>query len=49
VLKRLFRALPGPLPVRLLVAVVIVAALLVALVVVFEALGRFLDDGGVMG
>jgi hypothetical protein len=49
VLKRLFSALPGPMPVRLLVAVVIVAVLVVVLVVVFEALGRFLDDGGVMG
>lgn len=45
-MRRLWRALPGPTPVRLLVAVVLVVIALGALVVLFEWAGGFLDSGG---
>lgn len=42
-----FRALPGPLPVRILQAIVIVAILLVVLHFFYEWVGStFLDTGG---
>ena len=46
-IPRGFRALPGPLPVRILQAIVIVAILLVALHFLYEWVGStFLDTGG---
>lgn len=48
-LRRWFDALPGPLVVRVVIAVAIVIVALVLLAVAFEYLGRFLDDGGVIG
>lgn len=48
-MRRFLDRLPGPTPVRYLIALVLVAVALVLLVVVFEYLGRFLDDGGVIG
>ncbi len=47
--RRLFEALPGPLPVRILEAVVIVIVLLVALHFFYTWLGIFLDPGGAVG
>jgi hypothetical protein len=49
-IPRAFRALPGPLPVRIVQALVIVAAFLVALHFFYEWLGNtFLDTGGTVG
>ena len=49
-IPRGFRALPGPLPVRILESVVIVAAFLVALHFFYEWAGNtFLDTGGAVG
>lgn len=49
-IRRAFRALPGPLPVRIVIAVVLVAALLVALHFFYDWLGRLLlDPGGGIG
>lgn len=49
-IRRLFQSLPGPLPVRLLIALVIVAVFLVALFFFYEWVGStFLDTGGTLG
>ncbi len=48
-MKNLLNRLPGPTPVRALLFAVIVIVVLVALLVVFEYLGRFLDQGGTLG
>ena len=48
-MKKLFASLPGPIPVRILLMALIVVAALVLLIVLFEALGTFLDDGGAIG
>lgn len=48
-LRRLYQALPGPTPVKVVLAVAIVAVALVLLGVAFEYLGRFLDSGGAIG
>lgn len=45
-LRRWFEALPGPTPVKVVLAVLIVAVAVVLLGVAFEYLGRFLDSGG---
>lgn len=46
-IPRAFQALPGPLPVRVLQAIVIVAILLVVLHFFYEWVGStFLDTGG---
>jgi hypothetical protein len=45
-LRRWFLALPGPTPVKVVLAVAIVAVAVVLLGVAFEYLGRFLDSGG---
>jgi hypothetical protein len=50
VIRRAFRTLPGPLALRVLVAVVIVAGLLVGLHFFYEWLGNtLLDTGGTVG
>ncbi len=48
-IRRWFQALPGPLPVRLLIAFVIVAIVVALLAVVFERAGDLIDTGGVVG
>jgi hypothetical protein len=50
VIRRLFQSLPGPLPVRLLIALVIVVVFLVVLFFFYEWVGStFLDTGGTLG
>lgn len=46
--KRLFQSLPGPLPLRILLAIIVVAVMLVALGFIFERAGDLLDNGGVI-
>jgi hypothetical protein len=48
-MKRFFASLPGPTPVKVLLMLAIIVVALVLLIVVFEALGTFLDDGGAIG
>jgi hypothetical protein len=48
-MKRAFNALPGPVPVKVLVAVVLVAILLVILNFVYDWMGNVLDSGGTIG
>ncbi len=49
-IRSAFRALPGPLPVRVVIAVAVVVALLLALNVFYDWLGRLLlDPGGGIG
>jgi hypothetical protein len=48
-MRRLFNALPGPLPARVLIVVGLLAVLLVALFLLFEWAGDLLDSGGVVG
>jgi hypothetical protein len=49
-MKRAFLALPGPLPVKVLITIVIVAVLLVILNLVYNWMGdTFLDTGGGIG
>lgn len=47
-IRRLYRGLPGPRPIKVLLAIVIIAVLLVALGVLFEQAGSLLDTGGVI-
>jgi hypothetical protein len=48
-MRRLFARLPGPLPVRVLIVFVALAAALVAFFFLFEWAGDLLDSGGVVG
>ena len=49
-MKRLFLSIPGPMPVKVIVALVAVAVLLVALHFTYEWMGNtFLDTGGGVG
>jgi hypothetical protein len=49
-MRRLFFALPGPLPIRIAISVVIVAVVLVALHFIYEWMGTtLLDTGGTLG
>jgi hypothetical protein len=47
--KRIFAALPGPLPVKIVESAVIIVILLVALHFFYTWLGIFLDPGGAVG
>ncbi len=47
--RRLFNALPGPRPVQILEAVIIVLVFLVGLHFFYTWLGIFLDPGGAVG
>lgn len=47
--RRIFHALPGPLPLRILQSAVIIVVLLVALHFFYTWLGIFLDPGGAVG
>ena len=49
-MKRLFLSIPGPMPVKVIIAVIAVAILLVALHFIYEWMGNtFLDTGGGVG
>jgi hypothetical protein len=48
-MRRLFGLLPGPLPARVAIIIVLVAVILVALFFLFEWAGDLLDSGGVVG
>jgi hypothetical protein len=48
-MRRLSARIPGPLPVRALIVVLVVAVTLVALFFLFEWAGDLLDSGGVVG
>lgn len=48
-MRNIWQRLPGPTPLKVLEAVVLVAVALVLLVLVFEWAGRFLDSGGAIG
>lgn len=48
-MKQLWSMLPGPTPVKVIEAVVLVVVLLVALGFLFEWAGQFLDSGGAIG
>ncbi len=45
-MKRAFLALPGPVPVKVILAVVIVVIALIALNAIYNWMGNFLDSGG---
>lgn len=45
--RRMFRALPGPLPVRIILATIIFVVALIALMFVYDWMGaNLLDSGG---
>lgn len=49
-MKRWFLKLPGPMPVRIVIAVVLVIGALVALFFVYDWVGtKLLDTGGAIG
>ena len=48
-MRDLFNALPGPVAVRVVLAVLIVLVVLALLVLVFEYGGDLIDDGGTIG
>lgn len=48
-MRRVWNALPGPVGVKVVEAVVLIAALLVALGFLFEWAGGLLDSGGAIG
>lgn len=48
-MKRIWRSLPGPTPLRVVEAVLLAAAALVALGFLFEWAGGILDSGGAIG
>lgn len=48
-IRRFYGALPGPTPVKVFLALVVVAVALTLLVVLFEWAGQFLDTGGTVG
>jgi hypothetical protein len=48
-MKRLFHKLPGPMPVRVILAIVIVVVALVALFFIYDWMGsHLLDSGGII-
>ncbi|CAN5771299.1 hypothetical protein BH23ACT5_BH23ACT5_02790 [soil metagenome] len=48
-MKRIWAALPGPTPLRVVLAGLLAIAALAAMVVLFEWAGDFLDSGGAIG
>lgn len=48
-MKRAFRSLPGPMAVKVVLAIIIVIAALIALNFIYEWMGNFLDSGGNIG
>ena len=48
-MKQAFLSLPGPMAVKVILAVVIVIVALIALNYIYEWMGNFLDTGGQIG
>lgn len=48
-IRRFYRGLPGPTPVRAVLMALVVVALLVVLGLAFEAAGDLIDTGGTIG
>lgn len=48
-MRKLWRSLPGPMPVRVVEALILAAAILVGLFFLFEWAGDLLDSGGAIG
>ncbi|MBK5266903.1 MAG: hypothetical protein JJE47_05655 [Acidimicrobiia bacterium] len=48
-MRKLYNRLPGPAPIRVLILLVLAAAMFILLIPLFEWAGTFLDDGGVIG
>jgi len=48
-MKRAFLSLPGPMVVKVILAIIIVIAALVALNFIYDWMGNFLDSGGNIG
>ena len=48
-MKRAFLSLPGPMVVKVIIAIVIVIAALIALNFIYDWMGNFLDSGGNIG
>ena len=49
-MKRAFLALPGPIPVKVLLAAIIVIAVIIALLFIYDWMGEnLLDTGGGVG
>jgi hypothetical protein len=48
-MKRAFLSLPGPMAVKVVLAIVIVIFALIALNFIYEWMGNFLDSGGNIG
>lgn len=48
-IRKLYNALPGPAPLRVVIFVLVVLVVLVLLGFLFDAAGTLLDDGGTIG
>jgi hypothetical protein len=48
-MKRAFLSLPGPLAVKVILAIIIMIVALIALNYIYEWMGNFLDSGGQIG
>lgn len=48
-MKRAFLSLPGPMAVKVILAIIIVLVALVALNFIYDWMGNFLDSGGNIG
>ena len=48
-MKQAFLSLPGPMAVKVILAIVIVIVALIALNYIYEWMGNFLDSGGQIG
>ena len=48
-MRKIFEMLPGPTPLRVVLAAVVVVVALALLFVVFEYGGRYFDQGGTLG
>ncbi|MEN8238437.1 MAG: hypothetical protein ABFR53_04445 [Actinomycetota bacterium] len=48
-MKRAFLSLPGPMVVKVILAIIIVIVALIALNFIYDWMGNFLDSGGHIG
>jgi hypothetical protein len=48
-MKRAFLSLPGPLAVKVILAIIIMIVALIALNYIYDWMGNFLDSGGQIG
>jgi hypothetical protein len=48
-MKQAFLSLPGPMAVKVVLAIIIVIVALIALNYIYEWMGNFLDSGGQIG